>query len=209
FAGDGWISRGNSGYSLFITGNPKDEREYYLRIKYLFLKKFGLTVKPREFPYWKTYGVSVTNQAIIRRFMSVGMPSGKKASIVKVPDFIQKNARYFTPFIRGVFDTDGSIYFEKSYNKNASKWQKTHHHMPVVSFVTTSECLSISLFGMLASLGFNFSRKKRAPAKIGKFPSYRLRLKGKANVHMFFDDIRPENTRHLSKFKMWLEEGFY
>lgn len=51
FAGDGWISKGNSGLTLFISGNPKNEVEYYDRIKWLFNKAFAIEVKPRNFEY--------------------------------------------------------------------------------------------------------------------------------------------------------------
>ena len=37
FAGDGWMSKSKNSIALFITGNPKDEKEYYnKRIKFLF-----------------------------------------------------------------------------------------------------------------------------------------------------------------------------
>jgi hypothetical protein len=87
FAGDGWMSRGNSGISLFITGHPIDEKEYYdKRIKFLFKKVFGVEVSPRHFPYWGTYGICVGKREIIGEFINAGMAVGRKASSVAVPD---------------------------------------------------------------------------------------------------------------------------
>ena len=52
FAGDGWMSQNNNSIALFITGNPKDEKEYYnKRIKFLFQKVFAIELKPRDFKY--------------------------------------------------------------------------------------------------------------------------------------------------------------
>jgi intein/homing endonuclease len=143
FAGDGWIGRGSGGLSLFITGNPADEKDYYWkRIRPLFKETTGLVVMPRAFEYWGTFGVMVCRREIIEKFLSVSAPIGKKARIITVPDFALSDSGLFVAFSRGLFDTDGCISFHKSYNKNASVWQKTNRHRPRIFFSTVSYSLA-------------------------------------------------------------------
>jgi intein/homing endonuclease len=166
FTGDGWISKGNGGLTLFISGNPKDEKEYYKRIKYLFKKVFSVKAVPRDFPYWGTFGVLICKKDVIASFTNLGFPIGKKSLTVKVPKQIEENTDLFPYFIRDLFDTDGCIYFQKSYNKNASKWQKSCKHKPAVLFTSMSKDLIDSVIAMSKVLGFNFRMKKAVNSKI-------------------------------------------
>jgi len=209
FAGDGWMSKGNSGISLFISGNPKDERDYYdKRIKFLFKKVFRKEVFPREFSYWGTYGICVGNKGITKEFISAGMIVGKKAHKVTVPEEIILNHFLYTSFIRGLFDTDGCIYFTKSYNKNASKWQKLTKHKPIITFKTVSFCLASQLKKLLKNCGVESGLRKSLPYN-GNYASYELRIEGKKKAKMFFKVIKPKSIKHLAKFNLWLSQGFY
>jgi hypothetical protein len=209
FAGDGWISKGNKGLTLFISGNPKDEKPYYKRIRFLFKKIFQITVNPRPFPYWGTFGVMVCKKEIINSFFSIGFNCGKKALTVKVPNKIQKNKKLFSYFIRGLFDTDGCIYFQKSYNKNASIWQKSVRHIPTVFFTSMSKELIDSTYKMNKALGLEFRYDKPTVPRYSKSFCYRIRLQGKKKVKRFFRIVKPKSKKHLDKFNFWITQGFY
>jgi len=210
FVGDGWISQGNTGKTLVISGSPKDEKEYYERIRYLFEMVFEAEVRPRHFEYWKTFGIMVCKKNIINEFIKVGLPVGHKSSIVDAPKQIIDNSFLHIPFIRGFFDTDGCIYFKKSYNFNASKWQKSCRHRPVILLCSTSKRLIDSLDAMLRLIDFKFRHEKpQLPGKRSKHTAYRLTLEGKKNAERFFDIIKPKNLKHINKFNLWLKQGFY
>lgn len=52
FTGDGWISKNKKrGLTLVISGNPKDEKEYYQWLAGLWEAEFANTIKPRAFSY--------------------------------------------------------------------------------------------------------------------------------------------------------------
>jgi len=166
FTGDGWISKNRKGgTTLVISGNPKDEKEYYKRIAKLWKKEFGKEMKPREFHYWKTHGIMCCNPEIIDKFERAGLKVSRKAAVCKVPKEIIKNKESHLPFIRGLFDTDGSIFFGKSHNKNASRWQKEKHHIPTVQFASVSLSLINTLKRMLEGQKFNFPLYKYTPKK--------------------------------------------
>ncbi len=167
FVGDGWMSKTNSGISLFITGNPKDEKEYYKRIISLFKKEFLVVLEPRDFKYWGTYGIYTGRKEIIHKFIEAGMPVGNKSICVKVPMEIKNNKELYIAFLRGLFDTDGCISFSKSYNKNASKWQKEKRHIPRVSITTISKDLAQEVNSMFNNINLNFKiRIQKAYKKI-------------------------------------------
>ncbi|MBS3061663.1 MAG: hypothetical protein J4215_03710 [Candidatus Diapherotrites archaeon] len=210
FTGDGWMSRGNTGITMWITGNPKDEKEYYLgRIKELFKKSLDFDVFPRDFLYWGTYGVMIGQRKIIEKFIAAGAPIGKKARIAKVPDFVLSNSELFIPFARGLFDTDGCINFQKSYNKSSVLWKKTHRHRPRVFFTTVSPELALGLKAGLQRIGFCFRLTIGKPRKRNPVPSYKVELYGKKNTKAFFAILEPRSPKHLAKFEQWLKQGFY
>jgi len=208
FTGDGWISKGNNGFTLVISGNPKNEREYYKRIRFLFKRVFSVNAVPRDFFYWGTFGVLVCKKLVIKQFIEQGFPIGKKSLTVKVPAQIENNPKLFPHFLRGLFDTDGCIYFKKSYNKNASVWQKTVRHRPVVSFTSMSKELIDSVFKMNKNLELNFRMEKPAMPRYSTGFAYRVVLEGKKSVKRFFRIIKPKNQKHVNKFKAWLKQGF-
>jgi intein/homing endonuclease len=210
FAGDGWISRGNSGSTLFISGNPKDERNYYdNRIVPLLNETFKVKIRAREFRYWGTYGILTCNKNVLESFLKLGFTTGKKAFCVKVPDCIKENNALHKHFIRGLFDTDGCIYFQRSYGDSSSMWQKKYRHRPVVSISTISLCLYEELCSMLNSLGFKFYKKKPHKGKTNKNLVYTLKVESKENVKKWFSEIKPANEKHLNRFNKWLEKGYF
>ncbi len=209
FAGDGWMSKTNSGIALFITGNPKDEKDYYnKRIKFLFKKVFSIELTPRNFTYWSVYGIYIGKKKIIKKFIDSEMPVGEKSHSVKVPNKILKNKKLYKSFLRGLFDTDGCISFGKSYNQNASKWQKATHHIPRISITTVSEHLAKDVHKMFNSLGLRFSLRTQKAYK-NNSQAYCLEFGGKKRAKEFFKKIKPQNKRHLDKFERWLSQGFY
>jgi len=210
FTGDGWISKNKKGgRTLVISGNPKDEKEYYQWLAGLWEKEFAKKIKPRDFSYWETFGIMCCTSEIVKRFEKAGMTVGKKAAVCKVPKDILNNKKLYTPFIRGLFDTDGSTFFKKSYNKNASKWQKSNKHIPTIQIASVSPSLIKSIRKMLLVFGFKFPLSKYVPKNKNWNTMYYLRLSGKKNAVRFFECIKPKNARHLIKFEKWLTKGFY
>lgn len=209
FAGDGWMTQGKSSISLFITGNPKDEINYYeTRIHFLFHQTFNFDIQPRNFKYWKTYGIYTGKKSIINEFIKHDFPIGEKSSRVKVPKKILLNPKLHKSFLRGLFDTDGCIAFRKSYNKNASIWQKKVRHRPAVFITTISKLLAEQITVMFEKLQLPFSIRIESPRN-GYKTSYRILLEGKANTKKFFNVIKPMNKKHTDKFETWLSQGFY
>ena len=107
--GDGWIQSNEK--SFFLAGNPTEDKEYYdLHMIPLINKVLSLEIKTKNFPYWKVYGTSIHKKEIIKRLLKFGLVGGKKVDVAKIPKWIMKsNKKIKKAFIRGLFDTDGSI----------------------------------------------------------------------------------------------------
>ena len=121
FAGDGSINyrRKKNEYSLKVVGNPKDEQEFYHKIigpKFEIV--FGIFPRMKYHDSKTTYGFSVYSKAIYLFLINIiGLPSGVKYDTLRIPVIFLEDKHLTMEFIRGVFDTDGSISFKKGSRK--------------------------------------------------------------------------------------------
>lgn len=113
--GDGNISNPNGrAYRLRITCDiayPGIMARIVSYLKVLFPKnKIGITVRPRN-----CIDISIYNKQINTLF-GWDMHSGKKIDqIIKIPDWIYRDRVFTIRFIKGLFESDGSVYFDRTY----------------------------------------------------------------------------------------------
>lgn len=110
-----------------------------------------------------------------------GLVSNKVAFQVDVPDWIFKRKEYMRAFLRGFFDTDGSVY-------------KLRFGIQL-SFTNRSRPLLISLHKMLSALGYT-------PSKVGVWRVYLTRI---PDVKRFFSEIQPANQKHQRRFEEFIQ----
>ena len=91
--GDGWIQSNER--SLFIAGDPTEDRDYYdLKISKL-ISKLLCPTKPKEFSYWGVYGVSIHNKKAIQKLLDIDLPKGRKGNSVSIPQWVLKSKVLF------------------------------------------------------------------------------------------------------------------
>ena len=105
-----------------------------------------------------------------------GLVPNKVASQVSAPEWLFKQNSFLEAFLRGFFDTDGSVYALR-YGVQISL---TNHSVPLLH----------SLRSMLIALEYRPSRVS----------GYRVYLTRKKDVSRFFAEVRPANTKHLTRF---------
>ena len=129
FAGDGSINYRikKNEYSLKVVGNPKDEKEFYHQvIAPKFQNVFGMFPKMKYHDTGETYGFSVYSKTIYTYLvMYIRLPSGIKYNSLKIPEVFLKDELITLAFIRGVFDTDGCISFQRKSLKSENKTYPT------------------------------------------------------------------------------------
>jgi len=147
-AGDGYLRNKDFKRELDISGGI-DEKEYYdQHVVPLFERFFKIKIKPKFFKSRNTYGFVIRDKKIIEFMHSLGFPYGKKTLTVKVPEFIlaSRNLDIIYSFIRGVFDTDGCLTFQKKAGGRYKPEEKLRHSYPVIQLGICSKPLADGIF---------------------------------------------------------------
>ncbi len=188
-AGDGTLYRTNRNCIVWELRGGLDEKEYYIDFVSPLLKKlFDVEILPkhRSGGGHGSFGVQTANKAITS-FLSRDFPVGEKSSRVRIPDCVLKSTKEVQcAFIRGLFDTDGCIRFDKNHTKR--------HYYPKIELSSLSEQLRDGVRMVLDSLDigcYTWDEKKRS--------AHRLCVPGKKNLEKWMMLISWHNPKHLNK----------
>jgi len=122
--------------------SPKEE-QYFQEVLQLYRKIFDHPITrilrrlAVEFRF-----CSRTGQQLLKE---VGFPRGKKLDYLRAPKFVFDNKEYMKRFLRGVIDTDGHVYWRKSFN----------NYYLIIYWVTTAPIFAEDLVEMLRRLGYH------------------------------------------------------
>lgn len=186
--------------TLYLAGNGQvpvwelrgsiNEQEFYEHVKDLIKKLFDIEVKPK-YRGPNSYGIQTTNKIITNFFIDKGFKPGTKTYTVRIPDYI-KNAdiNVKKAFIRGLFDTDGCICFDK--NRTA------FHYYPKIEFNFASKDLRDDLVLLLNELGFrvHFWDSVREDGF-----GFKMCAAGFENLEKLQREIIPANSKHLKRIE--------
>jgi len=184
--GDGFLSNKKNNFRL--KGNKKDEKEYYdTYIKNLYKKLYNLDINLKE--YETTYGFEIASQALWHFKTNIlEIKSGRKDNI-SIPKIIKtKDIKILTSFIRGIFDTDGSVSFISAYG-----FKKYYPH---IGITLKSKNLIDEIYEILVMLGFE-------PKKYKEGDYWKIHLRGYKRLERYSKLIGWNNPKHLNKVKQW------
>src|SRR3989344_2627853 len=115
FIGDGYLGKYRNVYTVGISGDKKLDEDY--------LKNYLLPLIKRNFPFTnpKLYYRTDENTLMLKMyskqlysfFRNLGFIDGKKAHSVTIPQPILNNRVFMRAVVRGIFDTDGCVFFDK------------------------------------------------------------------------------------------------
>lgn len=167
--GDGHVSR----FQTVVTLGTK-ELEYVEYVADLMLKLFRIrgTIHVRSDGYRDVYIGSVTLTNWLR---AEGLVPNKVSAQVEAPEWIYEKKEWMRAFLRGFFDTDGSIYRLRFGRQ--------------ISLCNKSIPLLYSLQRMLIELGY----------KASAVSAFRVYLTRRTDIDRFFREIRPANTKHVRR----------
>lgn len=200
--GDGWIQSNER--NMFITGSPTEDKPYYDNyLVQLINNELNLDLKAKLFSSWRTYGVGIYKKDIIRKFLSLGIPKGKKAKIVTIPQVFKERKKLLIPLLRGIFDTDGSIYFMKDPNTNSIL-----HTRPRLRITSVSE----RLIANIKELSTKFNIKHSNPSALiwgnNPNPSHIFEINRINSIEKWLKVVGTNNPVHQTKIKIWRNFGF-
>jgi hypothetical protein len=214
--GDGGLTKrsGTNRMKFQLRGDGKEEKENYDNyIAPLFNKEIMNPIFHRDvgFVFNKRinfYGISVESVKIEKYLNFLGIPSGVKKEL-QIPEWIKKNSNYTKRFLRGFFDTDGSIHCQRNYSIKNNKY----HTQIRLSLVCTSKNLMNEICGSLRKLGFKCDLNEQlAKAKYSdgftRRPFYRARICGGIQIDKWFKEIGTKSEKHRTKYEIWKKFGF-
>jgi len=189
--GDGSMELYKGRYVVSFFGHPIEDENYVKRIAEIYSKYFG--VSPRIRKWSGVIGFQICSKDIFDFISSLGIPSGKKDG-VDIPELIKlSDKEIVSSCIRGIFDTDGTMYFEF----------KNRKYYPRIQLKITSEKVAKSVnillnerFDIKSTLYF---RKESPNRKM----SYFVEIRGVEKLERWMEEIGFNNIKHLSKVELW------
>lgn len=182
-------------HTVLLTGSMYDRDYYVFKIIPILNKLYGDCFWLRK--------KSNANALLLRSYQKTpyiclrkfGFPTGKKHNLIIPPCFFQ-NTQYVKACIRGIFDTDGSVYlrYSKKYKNHAK-----HYMYMNVQFKMTSPFLLRQIEVFLTTLGIVCNNRYRDGT------STVLRITDQKSVHRFFALIEPSNFHHQKRYLYWAQ----
>ena len=173
--GDGHISKINNEICVVSSILEKD---YVLYIKKLFEKQFNLKFKMQKQHNklkLRTYSKKLA-ELLNKKYKT---PRGKKTGKLRIPKQIFNSKKMLTFYIKGLFDTDGTIYIRRKKDV-------------VLEIASVDKKFLNDIKKALKILRFNAGTS-------GK----NLYLYKKEEITNFFKIIKPANSKHLKKYKIY------
>jgi hypothetical protein len=149
--GDGYISKMPRTYKFGIVGDNIKDKEYLS--EYVKTLTIGLFDKIPKLTYReRALRLNFYSKTVAESLISLGFPEGKKGNIAMM-DFIKKSKSLWSYFIRGIFDTDGGIFWDKRkiYTKPYLR----------IYIDTISQQLTEDIIYCLEEMGFDVFRQLR------------------------------------------------
>lgn len=180
-SGDGCIGRHPS--CITITSHKILDKKYTHHLFRLFTKLFGC--KPKIITQDNVLRIIFYSKELSMYLnKKYNFPIGKKKGKLHIPKPIKNNKKYLIYYIRGLFDTDGSI---------------SRHHKSggaILEISSADKKFLNELNKSMKILGFK--------AKLGR---KNITIYAKKEIDRFFKQIKPANKKHLTKYENFKRTG--
>lgn len=179
--GDGSIGR----YQISITLDGKTDVEYANYIVALINSLFGVIPKYRQCIDKNCIVICVSSINLVTFLTNKGLPPGDKLrGGLCIPEWVRKNKLYSKACLRGIFDTDGSV-FQETHTIKTKKYSYCR-----MSFVSASHALLDDIHLTLNSLGIKSKIRGNRAVCIENF----------AEIKKYFIIVGSSNPKHNCRF---------
>lgn len=186
--GDGNLSKIKgykvANYQIRIVGDSRFDKDYLINfVKPLIEKLFEINVNVYKIKDGNGLNINAYGLRLVEFLESKGFTPGDKIrNQITIPNWIKKNEIFLKSCLRGLFDTDGSVY--KITNQNSHQISFRNYNITLLTDVRNS----------LISLGIT-------PSRITK--GNEILITKKSELRKFLNDVGFHNSKHLNKAKMW------
>lgn len=190
--GDGYIYKNNKKYRIGFVGHPITDKDYFEYLKKLIKVEWNKDAKSKV----RMGGLRmVISSKEVCDFLTeeLKIPYGKgKSQKIVIPEAIISNWNLTRATIRGLFDTDGSVFAVKK--PGVDKY-------PSIEMTTISKNLIEQLKFILVGRGFRVSKIWQFKSKLSKNIGYRFGLNGRENIRKWIEEIGFSNPYKLQRAK--------
>jgi len=182
FIGDGFTNKYNRSYLTQFIGHRKLDKKYHKNFLIDFAnEQLGVSASLKEKNnYLKTNFYS--KKLFILLTEKFRLPKGKKCYSIKIPSLIENSNKPIAPIIRGIFDTDGSIHFDRR--------EVYKRPYPRIELNMKSWKLIQQIKKFLRELNLNTTGNKE-----------RVYINGKEEVKKYLQTIGFRNSRHINRLR--------
>jgi intein/homing endonuclease len=190
--GDGNVYDKRPSYVEYC-GNPISDRYYFEHVLLPIVSK-EISYRPRLFVRDLGLRFRVNNASFVQWLKQVGIPAGEAKGMAKIPELISADRRLMICCVRGIHDTDGSVYFDMR-PAYAAPYPRVELHMKNVDLVS-----QVSSFFRELGIKHSFVATKNSieTAGVDALRSF-LRLVGFSNLHhinrisRYYPELAEEN----------------
>ena len=113
--GDGYMkNKHNNSHTIRICGSLSKDKDYFFYLRDLFIRNFDIDPKFSEYPNKNYLELYVYSKKLVDFFHKILLiPFSPKVNL-SIPGYIKKDKRFLKSFLRGLFDTDGCVTYQKS-----------------------------------------------------------------------------------------------
>ncbi|MFH1785538.1 MAG: LAGLIDADG family homing endonuclease [Candidatus Micrarchaeota archaeon] len=186
--GDGNIWSNGRKYEITLTGNIITDREYFDYIYFFVhsrIKKPYYRVRSRGLRltiYSKKFYQFITNK--------IGIPPRTLKCKFGIPPRISVTKKLLKAFIRGLFDTDGSVF--TSHKKGIESY-------PTLEITNSNQTLLIQVYKTLIEMGFRINYRHAGNG------SYKISIYGMKMLAKWNNDIGSSNPHKRRRINTILE----
>lgn len=169
-------------YAVRICGNAKDDRLYLQKhVKKLFRKVFGVTPKEYHHKPQNEIILYIYSKFVAKNLIHYGLIAGhKKKNDAKIPRWVIRNKEYNRACVRGLFDTDGTVFRQRGNLK--------------IELASGIPGLQKTFEDAMKRLGFDKKWSKSNSRKVRRYGLY-----SKRDAERFINDVGFNNIKHQRK----------
>ena len=193
--GDGYIYRNKRKYQIGFVGHQVTDKYYFEYLRELIKKEWNKEAKPvmRE----RAIRMTINSKEVVNFLINeLSIPYGKmKSKNVVIPEQIRNNWRLAKHTIRGITDTDGSVF--------AVRKPRVERY-PSIEITTISKNLAEQIKKILEERGFRVAKIWQFKSKLSNNLGYRFGLNGRENLKKWTEEIGFSNPYKLQRAKEYL-----
>lgn len=188
--GDGFIYLNKGKYRVGFVGHPITDKEYYEYLKVLIKTEWNKEAKSKV--RLRGLRMIISSKEVCNFLVNgLGMPCGRgKSGKIVIPDLIKKDWELTKHTIRGIVNTDGSVFAVRKPGVE---------RYPSIEITTISKNLAEELKLILEEQGFRVSKIWQFKSSLSRNIGYRFGLNGKEEVRKWINEIGFSNPYKLQR----------